>query len=309
MQNFTLKQLRYVEAAGRHSSIVKAANELNISQSSITAAINAIEARLGHDLFIRTPAKGIQCTPAGFDTLKLIRDFIHRSQQFEAEVLSMANEDAGMVRLACYATAAPAFLPSVLGNITTDYPNLSIRLLEGNMQTIIGFLNSGDADLAFTYSTSTGPTHDFVPLFEAPPYALLARGDPMAAQKSITLDELANRSMVLLDLPQTRDYFYGLFSSRDLTLNVAHSTRSAEIARTLVAAGFGFSILNIKPPEIEDKSRGYRAVPIIDPPLSPVFGIATNKDTRLPSIVRTFIQRCVDLGENGAFDSLVVRVP
>ena len=57
--NFTLKQLRYVEAAGRLGSIAKAAIEVSISQSSITASIDALEAALDYALFVRTPAKGI----------------------------------------------------------------------------------------------------------------------------------------------------------------------------------------------------------------------------------------------------------
>ena len=58
MLNFTLKQLRYVEAAGRLGSIASAATKLNISQSSITAAIDVLEAELGYDLFLRTPGEG-----------------------------------------------------------------------------------------------------------------------------------------------------------------------------------------------------------------------------------------------------------
>ncbi len=55
--HFTLKQLRYVEAAGRLGSIAKAADELAISQSSITAAIDSLEFGLDYDMFVRTPAK------------------------------------------------------------------------------------------------------------------------------------------------------------------------------------------------------------------------------------------------------------
>ena len=69
MLNFTLKQLRYVAAAGREGSIANAANSLNISQSSITAAIDALEAGLGYNLFLRSPAKGIDPTSAGLQTL------------------------------------------------------------------------------------------------------------------------------------------------------------------------------------------------------------------------------------------------
>ena len=51
MLNFTLKQLKYVEATGRLGSIAKAVSNLNLSQSSITAAINSLESEIGFDLF------------------------------------------------------------------------------------------------------------------------------------------------------------------------------------------------------------------------------------------------------------------
>ncbi|MGH6778327.1 MAG: helix-turn-helix domain-containing protein, partial [Bradyrhizobium sp.] len=65
MFGFTLKQLRYIEAAARTGSIANAANELNISQSAVTAAIDKFEEALGYELFLRVPAKGIKTTPSG----------------------------------------------------------------------------------------------------------------------------------------------------------------------------------------------------------------------------------------------------
>jgi DNA-binding transcriptional LysR family regulator len=107
--NFTLKQLRYVEAAGRLGSIAKAAVEVSISQSSITASIDALEASLDYALFVRTPAKGITPTSAGREALQLIRTYLNQTRQFESELQSQGGDDAGLVRIACYATAAPTF--------------------------------------------------------------------------------------------------------------------------------------------------------------------------------------------------------
>ncbi len=53
--------------------------------------------------------------------------------------------------------------------------------------------------------------------------------------------------MILLDLPLAREYFMDpVRFTTALIPNVVHSTRSAEIARALVAGGFGFTILNIR---------------------------------------------------------------
>ena len=304
--NFTLKQLRYVEAAGRLGSIAKAAEELSISQSSITAAIDSLEHEVDYDLFVRTPAKGIRATPAGSEALNMIRNFMEQARQFESEFQSIGGDASGLVRIACYATAAPAFLPPILRDITEKIPAMSVQLLEGNMETIVGFLDDGKADLAFTYPRVLHSGHDFLPLFRPPPFALLSADDPMSRQKSVTIRDLSQKPMVLLDLPLTREYFVGLFEKAGCGMNIAHSTRSAEIARALVSAGFGYTILNIRPPLYQDKNADYRAVPISDDLEVDWFGIATVAQVRRPKIVQAFLDNCRHLQESGAFESLTV---
>lgn len=305
--NFTLKQLRYVEATGRLGSIANAASELNISQSSIAASIGSLERQVGFDLFVRTPAKGISVTPAGRETLKLIRNFITQSRQFEAEVLAIGGDATGSVRIACYATAAPSFLPPILKNFKSIYPNTSIKFLEGNMETIMSFLKSGEADLAFTYGDTLEDRQEFTPLFVAPPYALVAVDDPLASGKSVSLAELADKPMIMLDLPRTKEYFTFMFEKAGLKPNLVHSTRSTEIVRALVSGGHGYSLLNICPPDYWAGDTRFRAVPLRDQVKVPVFGIVTLSDTRQPSIVDAFINQCIELKAAGVFEELTVK--
>lgn len=307
MLNFTLKQLKYVEAAARLGSIAKAGAELNISQSSITAAIDALEEALDYDIFVRTPAKGIQTTPSGTEILQLIRGFIDQSRHFEADVQSVGGDASGLMRIACYATAAPSFLPPILKSISEKFPGISIKLLEGNMQKIMDFLSDGEADLVFTYKDSLDDRHSFRRLFDAPPYALMSVDDPLARRKNVKFSDLAEKPMVLLDLPRTREYFISMFNERGLHPNIVHSTKSSEIARALVAAGFGFSILNIRPTDYYEDSVSYRLLPIRDKVQTPVFGIATMAHIRQPKIVRAFIENCLELSRDEAFAHLVVK--
>ena len=303
---FTLKQLRYVEAAGRLGSIARAAEEQAISQSSIAVAIDAIEKTVDYDLFLRTPAKGITSTPVGEQALALMRAFLQQARHFETDLKALGGDASGLVRIACYATAAPAFLPPILQNITENFPNMSVQVMEGNLASMTEYLDSGKVDLAFTYQEGLGDDHDFMRLFWAPPYALINLDDPLAKRSKVTLAELAARPMVMLDLPLTRDYFTGLFAKVGQRPQVAHTTRSAEIARSLVAGGFGYTILNIRPPDYIESSVRYRAVAIADVSEWQNFGIATQRIARRPSIVSSFIESCVALREKGALDSLTV---
>ena len=108
MSSLTIKQLRYVEAAGRTGSIAAAATDMNISQSSITAAIDALEAETGYDLFTRVPAKGLMITSAGQQCIALITDFLGDFREFESELGAIGGTSSGVIRLACFAAAAAA---------------------------------------------------------------------------------------------------------------------------------------------------------------------------------------------------------
>lgn len=175
--NFTLKQLRYVEAAGRLGSIAKAA----------------------------------------------------------AELRAVGGDAAGFVRIACYVTTAPALLPPILRSISKDFPQMSVQVLEGNMETIVSFLDEGKADLVFTYTSAINAGQKFLPLFQPPPFALISNDDPMSEWPSVTIQDLAPKPMVLLDLPRARDYFLNLFNANGCDPHIAHSTRSAEVSHAQVS--------------------------------------------------------------------------
>lgn len=312
---FTLKQMRYVEAAGRTGSIVKAAHELNISQSSITAAIDALEAALGFDLFVRMPAKGIMITPAGSEALDYIRSFLEQARHLESDLRSIDGDPKGTLNIGCFVTTAPHVLPLMLKSFVREYPGISITIREGDLAAVAEMLLDGKVDVACTYQVLLAnqqailPPHlPFMPLFKAPPYAVIGSDDPLAERASVTMAELAARPMIMLDLPHTREYFLGLFEQCGLTPTIAHSTRSSEIVRAMVAGGFGISILNIVSPEQGGPNAGFVARPIEDELETPLYGVGALPGVRHPKIVRAFLDHCERLRETRVFGHLAMPV-
>ncbi|RVB68877.1 LysR family transcriptional regulator, partial [Mesorhizobium sp. M7A.F.Ca.CA.004.06.1.1] len=57
--NVTLTQLRYLVAVARHGSVTGAAKMLNVSQPSISVAIDAVEKNFGQKLFVRQRGSGV----------------------------------------------------------------------------------------------------------------------------------------------------------------------------------------------------------------------------------------------------------
>lgn len=303
--NLTIKQLRYAETAGRLGSIAAAAVEHNISQSSITAAIDAMEAALGFDLFIRQPAKGVMPTPSGEEALKMIADILRQHNHFEGELEALGGAAGGVLRLGCYVTVAPGFLPKALGEFSSAHPEAQADISEGDMTAMTDLLGQGVIDIALTYELGSVGEISFRPLFKAPPYALIPDDDSLATRPAVSLSDLADRPFIMLDLPHTRDYFEQLFRSQGLFPKIAHSSKSSEIVRSMVAGKFGVSILNIR----HVRDTGYVAVPLTGDLPSPTFGVAMMKGVRPPLMSRLFIDQLERLQASGAFDDLVVAPP
>ena len=304
--NVTLKQLRYAYAVGRLGSIAAAAAEMRISQSSITAAVDALEQSLGVDIFIRQPARGVIPTPAGRSALAMIGDLLMQVSHFESELQSLAGAPTGTIRLGCYVTTAPFILPPLLSAFSERYPQARIDIREGDMEMIRELLTAGQIDLACTYRDGVDAGMEFRPLFPARPYALIPESDPLSREVSVSLADLCRRPFILLELPRTRPYFMGIFKELGLTPNIAHSSRSSEIVRSLVAAGFGVSILNIRSGKERTDGSGLRCLPISDDVATPDFGVAVMPGVRRPAMSRAFIELCETLRNDGVFSSLTV---
>src|SRR5579859_6418460 len=68
-----LNALRSFEAAARHESFTRAAEELHVTQGAVSQQVKALEAQLGIKLFLRERQR-LQITPAGRDYLVVIRE-------------------------------------------------------------------------------------------------------------------------------------------------------------------------------------------------------------------------------------------
>jgi len=304
---FTLKQLRYFDAALRYGSIARASEEMNISQSSITAAIDLIEQSIGAELFRRIPAKGLLPTPAGTQVGVRVTAFLEQARIFESDLMSLAGDPTGTLRMGCYAPTAPYVLPPLLKRLAQSYPDIRIDLTEGDLHSIDDLLKSGAVDLALTYRRAIPDERFFSPLFQAHPWAILPATSPMATRECVSMAELAPMPMIVLDLPGATEYFLSLFESRGLSANIVHRTKSSSVLRGLVSSEFGYSILNICGPNDRDGRAGYVALPIADDLEAPPFGVAYAAPLQNSAIVRAVLRTGEALVQDGALDHLLMH--
>lgn len=299
---FTLKQLRYFVTAGEFGSVTKAAETLHVSQPSISSAVLHLEEVTGLQLFVRHHAQGLSLTPAG-------RQFILRAKQLlaDAEGLghyanTLGEEVAGSLRIVGFPTFTPMLLPSLMRRFVDTYPEVNIQCDESHQKDIIQSLMDGRYELAVTYDLQIPADIEFEPIMQFPPYALLSVNHPLADRSELSLKDLVEYPMVLLDWPMTRDYFFSLFLSQDLEPDFAYKAQSLGMVRGLVSNGFGYTLANA--PLVNNKALDgteLKAIPLTDN-LRPLhLGVAKIAQFRLTPVALAFIkmlkERSVELSE------------
>jgi len=155
--------------------------------------------------------------------------------------------DIVSVNLGAFHTFGPYVVPKVLARLAAKGHEIDLKLVEGDHRRILEAIKAGDVDLALIYDFDLGDRIETELLTELQPYVLLAESHRLAEASVLSLSTLASEPLILLEPPPSGEYFLSLFSDSGLTPHIRFRTASFEMARGLVAHGFGYSLLSTKP--------------------------------------------------------------
>lgn len=244
---FTLRQLEYLVAVGEYGSVTEAAERVNVSAPSVSAAISQLEKEFGITLFVRRHAHGLSLTQAG-------RTFVDQARQIlgeAAKLNALSNELTGQIRgplhVACLVTFAQAVIPALRRAFSDEYPDVDFFQYERDQARILEGLRMARFDIALSYDLDIPADIAFHELAVLPPYAVLHEDHPLAGRSAVTIEDLAPHPMILLDLPHSATYFLSLFRDAGLSPQIVERTRDMSVMRAMVANRFGYSIANIRP--------------------------------------------------------------
>jgi DNA-binding transcriptional LysR family regulator len=242
-----LRQLEYLVAVGETGSIAAASQQVNVSSPSISAGVSQLEDELGVKLFVRHHAQGLTPTPAGHTLLDHAQMVLRQAAGLGDLAASLTGSVRGPLSIGCLSTFAQIVLPGLRRSFTEQYSDVRIRQIEADQSELFGLLRQAKIDLALTYDLDLPRDLSFHPMLALPPVVAMSETHPLAHFPAVSIEELAPHPMVLLDLPHSTDYFLSFFTRAGLRVNIAERTRDMAVMRGLVANGFGYSIVNVRP--------------------------------------------------------------
>jgi len=142
----TLDQLRIFLEVATYEHVTRAARMLNMTQSAVSAAIAALEARHGVVLFNRV-GRRIELTEAGRAFVKEARGVVRSAEEAERFLADLRGSASGVLRLQASQTAASYFLPPHLVHYRELHPRVQVQFGLGNTRAVDMAVLEGAADL------------------------------------------------------------------------------------------------------------------------------------------------------------------
>jgi DNA-binding transcriptional LysR family regulator len=244
---FTLRQLDYFVSVAEEGTMAGAAERHHVSQSAVSLAISELERALGVQLFMRRTARGPELTSAAREVLPEARRLLEHAAEVQSTARSVGLSLTGDLVLGCYPTLTPFLLPAILRRFPEQHPSVTVRLFEGSVSEMLARLLDGTCELALMYDLGITPEVTKSVLYRVRPYVLLAADHPLAVPGPISLVELRDEPMVLLDMPPSAAMFLQVLEHAGVEPIVRFSSASFESVRSLVASGAGYSLLLQRP--------------------------------------------------------------
>lgn len=338
-----LVQLQAFEAVARTGTFTAAAEELFVTQPSLSRQIGALESELGAVLFQRSRT-GATPTLAGNTLLPIATRMLADAETAHVEMAALAGLQRGRVRIGAPPTLCVSVLAEVLAAFRARFPGVAIEVTEAGSRALAEGLSEGRLDLALTVDRGpVGPSVISEPLFREELVVASAMpcdvgaGPAVAAPKArapevpgageaaetvvgqvvpeipdlLTLAELAATPQVAFnrnyDLRRATDV---AFHKSGLTPTIAVEGTEMDAALRFVERGLGVAVV---PATILLGRPGLRASRLVEPSLTRTVAVTVRAGTALDpasETMREILKQTIEeLTAPGAgFADLVTRV-
>lgn len=284
-----LRKLEHFEAVSRLKSFTRAAEELHVSQPSITTSIKKFEAELGVQLLLRNNNE-ITLTEAGILLRERAVDILAQVNSSFIEMRDLGAQASKHLRFAAPTALGSWIFPLLFTRYASDYPDIKITALERGVTAIMDLLAKDVIDLGFVVlGTEDSEQFKYKYFSTGQLYAILPVKHHLAAQESISFMEFAKERLIL---PSGAGYLHNRFNQECMRHNIESKITFSplQVITTFntVASGGGVSIV------LDDKIATIQNNPqiAVRPFTEPLYfdtGFIWLRKKYLPNIAKEFI--------------------
>lgn len=237
-----IRLLEYFLAVAKSGNITRAAEQLHITQPTISRQLMELEEMVGSPLLIRGKRQ-VTLTEAGVLFQQRAEEIVSLMEKTLRDIADQDDLLGGTVAIGCVETCASRMLPKVLAGFSAQYPNVKYELYSADGDDIREKLDRGDLDFGILVEPIEAAKYDFFRL----PYweiwgILMRRDDPLAQKAAIGRDDLLNIPLCLPRREIVREHIAGWFGVEQSQLNVFAGHNLLNNAALLAEAGLCYVV-------------------------------------------------------------------
>lgn len=194
----TITQLKYVLAVAEHQNFTRAAENVFVTQPTLSMQIQKLEEELDILIFDRTK-KPIELTEVGKKIVDQARNIVNESERMQDVVDQEKGFIGGLFRLGIIPTVMPTLLPMFLKTFSNRYPKVQLKIEELNTDEIITQLNEGGIDAAIAATPLEQERIKERPLYYEPFVGYIPENHRLFDKKQLEPSDLDLQDILLLE--------------------------------------------------------------------------------------------------------------
>lgn len=185
-----IRTLRYFLAVAREENMTRAAEQLHVTQPTLSKTLKALEDELGKNLFTRH-SFSIRLTEEGVLLRNRAEDLVSMADKITQEFVTLDDVTGGDIYLGLAESYQIRTLARAIRAFRKQYPELHYHITSGDTEQVTEKLDKGLLDFAVLCEKPDTGKYDFLAFPQADVWGLVfPADDPLAKKETITVDDL-----------------------------------------------------------------------------------------------------------------------
>lgn len=236
------RQMECFLAVARTGNLSRAAEEMFLTQPTLTARIRALEEEIGDQLFVRT-SRGMRLTEAGRELTPYAERMVGSYAEARRHLEEMRGGSGGRLLLGAAPGVGTYALPGLLERFTAAYPAVSVSVRTGHSEDVLDMTLKEDVQIGLARSMRH-PEIESLPLYEDELVLVVDPDHRFTRKATATLAEVGREQLILFDNDSSYyDQTQALFRTAGIRELKTMEVDNIEAAKRMVEHRLGVSFL------------------------------------------------------------------
>lgn len=237
-----LRVLRYFLMVAKEQSFTKAAEQLNITQPTLSRQLAALEEELGAKLF-RRGGHSITLTNEGLLLKRRALEIVDLEDKILSEFKGGNEDIEGKITIGCGEFNAVEILAKICKSYREKYPLVQFALHTGTADHISEMMNKGLVDIGIFLEPVNTEGLDYIRIQGSDHWVVTMKADdPLAAKEVITKKDLIGLPLILPERTNIQSELANWFGRDFSRLNVAFTSNLGTNAGVMAIHGLGYPV-------------------------------------------------------------------